>query len=162
MGKLVNGFGLSLAFLVTPLVNAEGITQEHKDAIREHYEKLILGSGQDLTVRQPDVDLYRKIFQKPNVLDTRPLPPPDQIPWPQIFKNQNLTLGEILKLASAASGYDAVFDPAINQNQVVLLNTAPNSLRDIAEYVTRVSTAQITVYPEARKITATQKVPSNG
>lgn len=158
MGKLM----LALAVLVTPLAHAEGITQYHKDAIREYYEKQILGSGQDLTVRQPDVNLYRKIFEKPNVVDTRPLPPPDEIPWPQIFKKQNLTLGEILRLASAASGYDAEFDPTIDQNQIVEINTAPNSLRDIAEYVSRVSTARITVYPEFRVITATRKVSTNG
>ncbi|SBW84672.1 hypothetical protein PVE_R2G0646 [Pseudomonas veronii 1YdBTEX2] len=158
MGKLI----LTLLFLLPPIAHAEGITQYHKDAIREYYEKQILGSGQDLTVRQPDVDLYRKIFSKPNEADTRPLPPPDQIPWPQIFKNQNLTLGEILNLASAASGYEAEFDPAINQNEIVLINTSPNSLRDIAEYVSRVSSARITVYPESRLITATRKVSTNG
>ncbi|HFL7941131.1 hypothetical protein IYR97_24110 (plasmid) [Pseudomonas fulva] len=160
MGKLI--FCIPMILALTAAAHAEGITQEHKDAIREHYEKLILGSGQDLTVRQPDVALYRRIFTKPNVVDTRPLPPPDQIPWPQIFKTQNLTLGEILNLASAASGYETAFDPEIDQSQVVLLNTAPNSLRDIAEYLTRVSSAQIIVYPEARLITATQKVPTNG
>lgn len=158
MGKLI----LTLLFLLPTVANAEGITQYHKDAIREYYEKQILGSGQDLTVRQPDVDLYRKIFTKPNEVDTRQLPPPDQIPWPQIFKNQNLTLGEILNLASAASGYEAEFDPVINQNEIVLINTSPNSLRDIAEYVTRVSSARITVYPESRLITATRKVSTNG
>lgn len=84
MGKLI----LSLLFLLAPIAQAEGITQYHKDAIREYYEKQILGRGQDLTVRQPDVDLYRRIFTKPNEVDTRPLPPPDQIPWPQIFKNK--------------------------------------------------------------------------
>lgn len=158
MGKLI----LALAILAAPIVHAEGITQYHKDVIREYYEKQILGSGKDLTVRQPDVNLYRKIFEKPNVVDSRPLPPPDEIPWPQIFKNQNLTLGEILELASAASGYEAEFDPTIDQNQIVKLNTAPNSLRDIAEYVSRVSTARITVYPESRLITATPKVSTNG
>lgn len=158
MGKLI----LSLLFLLAPIAQAEGITQYHKDAIREYYEKQILGRGQDLTVRQPDVDLYRRIFTKPNEVDTRPLPPPDQIPWPQIFQKQNLTLGEILNLASAASGYETEFDPAINQNEIVLINTSPNSLRDIAEYVSRVSSARITVYPESRLITATQKVSTNG
>ncbi|WP_409286791.1 hypothetical protein [Pseudomonas guariconensis] len=158
MGKLM----LLLLAGLAPAVHADGITQYHKDAIREHYEKLILGSGQDLTVRQPDVVLYRRIFAKPNETDPRVLPEPDQIPWPQLFKTQDLTLGEILRLASAASGYDAEFDPAIDENQVIKLNTAPNSLRDLAEYLSRVSTAQVTVYPEARMITATRKVSTHG
>ena len=158
MGKLI----LLLAALFAGQASAEGIPQEHKDAIREHYEKEILGSGKDLTVRQPDVELYRKIFTKPNTLDVRELPAPDQIPSPQIFKNQDLTLGQILKLAGAASGYDAVFDPQIDQNQIIKFNTQPNSLSDIAEYLSRVSTAQVTVWPESRVIMATKKVSTNG
>ncbi|MCK1788908.1 hypothetical protein [Pseudomonas violetae] len=158
MGKLI----LALAVLIAPLAHAEGISQGHKDAIREYYEKQILGSGKDLTVRQPDVVLYRKYFTKPNVMDTRSLPPPDEIPWPQIFKKQNVTLGEILRLASAASGYETEFDPSIDQNEIVKINTAPNSLRDIAEYLSRVSATQVTVYPESRLITATRKVSTNG
>ncbi|MGP0171177.1 hypothetical protein ACSVIJ_04765 [Pseudomonas sp. NCHU5208] len=154
MGKLI----LSLAFLLAGPVYAEGISQYHKDAIREHYEKQILGTGKDITLRQPDVDLYRRIFAKPNVLDERPLPPPAEIPWPQIFKGQELTLGEIVTLASAASGYDAVFDPAVDQSQLIKLNSEANSLRDIAEYLSRVSNARITVYPESRNIIATKKV----
>ena len=158
MGKLI----LLLAALFAGQASAEGIPQEHKDAIREHYEKEILGSGKDLTVRQPDVELYRKIFKKPNTLDVRVLTAPDQIPSPQIFKNQDLTLGQILNLASAASGYDAVFDPQIDQNQIIKFNTQPNSLSDIAEYLSRVSTAQVTVWPESRVIMATKKVSTNG
>lgn len=158
MGKLI----MLLAALFAGQATAEGIPQEHKDAIREHYEKEILGSGKDLTVRQPDVELYRKIFTKPNTLDVRVLPAPDQIPSPQIFKNQDLTLGQILNLAGAASGYDAVFDPQIDQNQIIKFNTQPNSLSDIAEYLSRVSTAQVTVWPESRVIMATKKVSTNG
>lgn len=158
MGKLI----LVLGCLVSCGLHAEGIPQDHKDAIREHYEKLILGSGQDLTVRQPDVDLYRRIFTRPNVLDERPLPAPDEIPWPQLFKTSDLSLGEILRLAGAASGYEAEFDPAIDLSQAIRLNTASNSLRDLAEYLTRVSTAQVTVYPEARLLTVTRKVMPNG
>lgn len=158
MGKLI----LAIACLMSSQAFAEGIPQEHKDAIREYYEKRILGSGQDLTVRQPDVNLYRKIFTKPNEVNIRQLPEPDEIPWPQIFKNQDLTLGEILQIASAASGYDSAIDPQIDQNQIIKINTQPNSLRDIAEYLSRVSTAQVTVYPETRVITATKKVSTNG
>lgn len=158
MGKLI----AFLALLASSTAMAEGIRQEQKDAIREYYEKQILGSGQDLTVRQTDVQLYRKIFTKPNTLDTRELPEPDEIPWPQLFKNQDLTIGQILKLASAASGYDAEFDPQINQDEIVKINTQPNSLSDIAEYLTRVSSARITVYPEARVIVATKKALTNG
>lgn len=158
MGKLI----AVLVLLASTSATAEGIRQEQKDSIREYYERQILGSGQDLTVRQADVQLYRKIFTKPNTLDTRELPEPDEIPWPQLFKNQDLTIGQILKLASAASGYDAEFDPQVNQDEIVKLNTQPNSLRDIAEYLTRVSSARVTVYPEGRVIVATKKVLTNG
>jgi len=158
LGKLI----LALACAVCTQAFAEGITQFHKDVIREHYEKQILGSGKDLTVRQPDVNLYRRIFEKPNTLDERPLPPPAEIPWPQIFKKKELTLGEILNLASAASGYDTAFDPQVDLSQVIRLNSEANSLRDIAEYLTRVSGARISVYPESRVVVATKKVSHNG
>ncbi|MGF6282228.1 hypothetical protein ABH908_000287 [Pseudomonas frederiksbergensis] len=158
MGKLI----VVLALLACSNAMADGIRQEQKDGIREYYEKQILGSGKDLTVRQVDVQLYRKIFAKPNTLDSRELPAPDEIPWPQLFKNQDLSLGQILKLAGAASGYDAEFDPQVNQDEIVKLNTQPNSLSDIAEYLTRVSRADVTVYPEARTIMATKKVSTNG
>jgi hypothetical protein len=141
---------------------ADGIRQEHKDDIREYYEKSILGSGKDLTTRSADVDLYRKIFSKPNRLDSRELPEPDEIPWAQIFKGQDMSIGQIVKLASAASGYDVEFDPQIDQNEIVKLNTRPNSLSDIAEYLSRVSRAQVTVYPESRSVVATKKVSTNG
>lgn len=158
MGKLI----FLMACFVTMSANAEGIRQEQKDAIREHYEKQILGSGKDITIRQPDVELYRKIFAKPNQLDTRVLTEPDEIPWAQIFKGQDLTLGQILKLASAAGGYDAEFDPQVDQNEIIKLNTNPNSLVDIAEYLTRVSKARVTVYPEYRVLVTTKKVSTNG
>ena len=158
MGKLI----LSLAFVLATPAFAEGISQYHKDVIREHYEKQILGSGKDITVRQTDVNLYRRIFEKPNVLDVRPLPPPAEIPWPQLFKGQVLSLGEILNLASAASGYDATFDPAVDQSQPIKLNSEANSLRDIAEYLSRVSNADVTVYPESRDVIATKKVSHDG
>ena len=158
MGKLI----FCLACVLATPAFAEGISQYHKDVIREHYEKQILGSGKDITQRQSDVNLYRRIFEKPNVLDERPLPPPAEIPWPQIFKGQVLTLGEIVKLASAASGYDPVFDPAVDQSQPIKLNSEANSLRDIAEYLTRVSNARITLYPELRNVVATNKVSHDG
>lgn len=158
MGKLI----LVLALLASSSVMAEGIRQDQKDGIREYYEKQILGSGKDLTVRQTDVQLYRKIFAKPNTLETRELPEPDQIPWPQLFKNQDLSLGQILNLAGASSGYEAEFDPQVNQDEIVKLNTQPNSLSDLAEYLTRVSKAHVMVYPEARSIVVTKKVSTNG
>jgi hypothetical protein len=158
MGKLI----FVLACVATMSAHADGIRQEQKDGIREYYEKQILGSGKDLTIRQPDVELYRKMFSKQNTVDPRVLPEPDEIPWPQIFKGQDLPLGQILKLASAASGYDAEFDPQIDQNEIVKLNTNSNSLTDIAEYLSRVSRAQVTVYPEARTVVATKKVSTNG
>lgn len=86
MGKLTIGFCL-LAAASTAL--AEGVPQMYKDAIREHHTKMILGSGQDLTVLQPDVVLYRKIFQKENTTDHRELIQADEIPWAQLFKNQD-------------------------------------------------------------------------
>ena len=154
MGKLTIGFCL-LAAASTAL--AEGVPQMYKDAIREHHTKMILGSGQDLTVLQPDVVLYRKIFQKENTTDHRELIQADEIPWAQLFKNQDLTLGEIVRLSAAASGYDSRFDPQVNQDQVIKLNSHPNSLRDLAEYLTRVSGARVTVYPEGLVVTATLK-----
>lgn len=158
MGRLIMAFALSLCLPAY----ADGISQFHKDVIREHYEKQILGSGKDLTVRQPDVNLYRAIFTKPNRLDERILPLPADIPWPQIFTTSELTLGEILRLAGAASGYDVVIDPAVDVHQVIQINSAANSLRDIAEYLTRVSGARITVYPESRDLVATKKVSIDG
>ena len=153
---------MAFALLVCIPAYADGISQFQKDVIREHYEKQILGSNQDLTVRQPDVNLYRSMFTKPNKLDERLLPPPDEIPWPQIFTTNELTLGEIVRLAAAASGYDAVFDAGVDEHQVVKLNSAPNSLRDIAEYLTRVTGARITIYPESRDVVATKKASIDG
>ncbi|MBM3105919.1 hypothetical protein IIE18_12300 [Pseudomonas sp. V1] len=159
MGKMMTA--LCLMAVAAPAL-AEGFPQDYKDAIREHHTKMILGSGQDLTIFQPDVALYRKIFRKENTTNNRLLIEADEIPWAQMFKHQDLTLGEIIRLSSAASGYDAHFDPQVNQDQVIKINSHPNSLRDIAEYLTRVSGAQVTVYPEFRVITATSKGQIDG
>ena len=154
MGRVILA---SLLLVSCGHVSAEGITQYQKDAIREHHTKMILGSGQDLTNVQPDVRLYRNIFKKPNKLDESRQPAIDAIPWAQVLKKANLSLGETLTLAAAASGYDTVFDPAVDANQIVKLNTQPNSLADIAEYLRRVTNTDITLYPESRVVIVTAK-----
>jgi len=129
----------------------QGIPQRQMDAIREHHTKLILGSSQSLTNLQPDVVLYRKIFERrENNLDRQKHPELDPVPMAQVFKAHDLTLGHLVQVAAAASGYDAVFHPQVNQQQLVKLNTRPNSLDDIADYLTRVTDAQFTVYQESR------------
>ncbi len=154
MGRLI--VGLCLATAATA-ASAEGISQYHMDAIREYHTKQIMGSGQQLTNLQPDVVLYRKIFEKPNTVDDRSAPEPDAIPWAQVFKKADLSFGDTLTLAAAASGYDAHFDPAVDTSQRVKLNTQANSLTDLAEYLTRVTGADVRVYPESRVVLATKK-----
>lgn len=129
----------------------QGIPQQQMDAIREYHTKQILGSSQNLTNLQPDVVLYRKIFERPeNPVDQPRYVPLDPVPMAQVFKAHDLTLGQLVQVAAAASGYDAVIHPQVNQQQIVKLNTRPNSLTDIAEYLTRVTDAQFTVYQEGR------------
>lgn len=154
MGRLIAGACLALA---CTHVSAEGITQYQKDAIREYHTKMILGSGQNLTSRQPDVVLYQNIFKKPNTLDQHRTPEIDQIPWAQVFKKANLSFGDTLTLAAKASGYDPVFDPVVDQSQIVKLNTQANSLTDLAEYLERVTGSNIKLYPESRVIIVTKK-----
>lgn len=137
--------------------SAEGITQYQKDAIREYHTKMIMGSGQDLTSRQPDVVLYQNIFKKTNKVDQQQHPEIDQIPWAQVFKKANLSFGETLTLAALASGYDSVFDEAVDTSRIVKLNTQPNSLTDLAEYLERVTQTNIKLYPETRMVIVTRK-----
>lgn len=136
----------------------QGIPQQQMDAIREYHTKQILGSSQNLTNLQPDVVLYRKIFERrENTVDVQRTVPLDPVPMAQVFKAHDLTLGQLVKVAAAASGYDAVIHPQINQQQIVKLNTLPNSLTDIAEYLTRVTDAQFTVYQESRALVGLPK-----
>lgn len=152
MGRLT----MTLALMIVSSVSAaqgvpQGIPQQQMDAIREYHTKQILGSSQNLTNLQPDVMLYRKIFERrENTLDVQHTVPMDPVPMAQVFKAHDLTLGQLVKVAAAASGYDAVLHPQVDQTQVVKLNTQPNSLTDIAEYLTRVTNAQFTVYQESR------------
>ncbi|HBO2935009.1 TPA: hypothetical protein L4R50_000003 [Pseudomonas aeruginosa] len=136
----------------------QGIPQQQKDAIREYHTKQIMGSSQDLTTLQPDVVLFRKLFERrENSLDQMKMVPLDPVPMAQIFKAHDITLGQLVKVAAAASGYDAVLHPQINQQQTVLINSHPNSLTDIAEYLTRVTDAQFTVYQEGRALVGLPK-----
>jgi len=137
--------------------SAEGITQYQKDAIREYHTKKILGSGHELTSRQPDVILYQNIFKKPNTLDVKRTPEVDQIPWAQVFKKADLSFGDTLSLAAKASGYDPVFDEAVDTSKIVKLNSQPNSLVDLAEYLERVTGSIIRLYPDTRVIIVTRK-----
>ncbi len=154
MGRVI----IALALLAnTSIALAQGvpqsIPQQQKDAIREHHTKQILGSSQSLTSLQPDVVLYRKFFERrENTLDQMKQVPLDPVPMAQVFKAHDLTLGQLAKVAAAASGYDAVLHPQINQQQIVKMNSQPNSLTDIAEYLTRVTDAQFTVYQESRAL----------
>ena len=149
MGRLT----MALALMSVSTISAaqgvpQGIPQQQMDAIREYHTKQILGSSQDLTNLQPDVVLYRKIFERrENTVDVQRTVPLDPVPMAQVFKSHDLTLGQLVNVAAAASGYDAVLHPQVDQGQVVKLNTRPNSLTDIAEYLTRVTDAQFTVYP---------------
>ncbi|ELQ8317881.1 hypothetical protein ACM8BJ_23550 [Pseudomonas aeruginosa] len=136
----------------------QGIPQQQMDAIREYHTKQIMGSSQDLTNLQPDVVLFRKLFERrENNFDQQKLVPLDPVPMTQVFKANDLTLGQLAKVAAAASGYDAVLHPQINQQQIVKINSRPNSLTDIAEYLTRVTDAQFTVYQESRALVGLPK-----
>jgi hypothetical protein len=138
----------------------QSIPQHQMDAIREYHTKAILGSSQSLTNLQPDVVLYRKLFERrENPLDQQKLPEPDPVPYAQVFKGRDLTLGQLVSVATAASGYDAEIHPQINQRQIVKINSLPNSLTDMAEYLTRVTDAQFTVYPDSRVLVAVPKGP---
>lgn len=159
MGRLTMTLGL---MLVTGACSAQGvpqgIPQQQMDGIREFYTKQIFGSSQSLTNLQPDVVLYRKIFERrENTVDVQRAVPLDPVPMAQVFKAHDLTLGQLVKVAAAASGYDAVIHPQINQQQIVKLNTRPNSLTDIAEYLTRVTDAQFTVYQDSRDLVGMPK-----
>lgn len=157
MGKLMQSALLMLSMSSTFAV-ADGITQHQKDAIRESYEKSILGARGNITTLQPDVALYRRLFPAPNKIDVRELPPADPIPWARLFKGpQRMSLRRTLDLVAAGSGYDVFYDPQVNQDRLVSLNTQPNSLKDIAEYLTRVGGAQITLLPESRSILVMQQ-----
>jgi len=136
----------------------QGIPQQQMDAIREYHTKQIMGSSQDLTNLQPDVVVFRKLFERrENNFDQQKLVPLDPVPMTQVFKANDLTLGQLAKVAAAASGYDAVLHPQINQQQIVKINSRPNSLTDIAEYLTRVTDAQFTVYQESRALVGLPK-----
>lgn len=136
---------------------ADGITQNQKDAIREYHTKMILGSGKDLTLRQPDVVLVQNMMKKPNNVDEPRTVEPDPIPWAQVFKNADMTFGDTLNLVAKASGYDAVYDPAIDTSKLVKLNTQANSLSDVAEYLERVTKTTIRLYPDSRVVVVTRK-----
>lgn len=157
MGRLIAACMLASLFSASAWA-APSMPQEHRDAIREYHTKQIMGSSEDLTLLQPDVKLYRNIFErKENVLDQRVLPDMDPIPFAQIFKKTDLTLGQLVKVAAAASGYDAEFHPQVNQDELVKINTRPNSLTDMAEYLSRVSNADLYVYQESRVLMAMPK-----
>lgn len=163
MGRLIMGAALVAVATASFAQNEthgvpQGIPQRQMDAIREHHTKQIFGSSQSLTNLQPDVVLYRKIFERrENNLDRQRLPEIDPVPMAQVFKAHDLTLGQLVQVAAAASGYDAVFHPQVNQQQIVKINTHPNSLDDIAEYLTRVTDAQFTVYQEGRVLVGLPK-----
>lgn len=154
MGRLIL---LALPVLMSADLHAQSIPQTQQDAIREHHTKLIMGSGQNLTVLQPDVALYRSIFERKNIVDERQLIEPDPVPWAQVFKKADQSFGNILSLAALASGYEAHFDGNIDPTQIVQLNTQANSLVDLAEYLSRVTGTQVSVYPESRVIVASAR-----
>lgn len=159
MGRLTMTFAmLAVSGLAAAEGVPQGIPQQQMDTIREYHTKQIMGSSQSLTNLQPDVVLYRKIFERrENPLDQQRRVPLDPVPMAQVFKAHDLTLGQLVQVASAASGYDAVIHPQVNQQQIVKLNTRPNSLTDIAEYLTRVTNAQFTVYQESRVLVGLPK-----
>ena len=159
MGRLIMLLGsLVCAGIAQAEGVPQGIPQQQMDAIREYHTKQIMGSSQDLTNLQPDVVLFRKLFERrENHLDQQKLVPLDPVPMAQAFKANDLTLGQLAKVAAAASGYDAVLHPQINQQQIVKINSRPNSLTDIAEYLTRVTDAQFTVYQESRALVGLPK-----
>lgn len=159
MGRLIPVVALMLA---SASALAQGvpqtIPQDQMDAIREYHTKQIMGSSQNLTNLQPDVVLYRKFFERRDYnLDTQRTIDLDPVPSAQVFKAHDLTLGQLANVAAAASGYDAVIHPQIDQRQIVKINSRPNSLADIAEYLSRVTDAQFTVYPESRVLMAVPK-----
>ena len=93
MGRLT----MALALMSVSTISAaqgvpQGIPQQQMDAIREYHTKQILGSSQDLTNLQPDVVLYRKIFERrENTVDVQRTVPLDPVPMAQVFKSVSYT-----------------------------------------------------------------------
>lgn len=153
MGKLIICFAFSLAW--TSSHAQDGIPQSVKDSIREYRTKEILGSGQNLTHVQEDVALIRKELESQNGVSKRTLPEFDKIPWVQLYKRVDLEFGQILMIASLASGYDLYADESVNLSQKVKINNQPNSLLDIAIYLSNKTKTDITLYPESRSVVVT-------
>lgn len=155
MGRLILVVALGLS---SSIALGQAIPQAHLDAIREYHTKQIFGSSEDLTLKQPDVVLYRQIFERrENTVDYQQMPELDPIPLAQVFKKTDLKLGQLMRVAALASGYDAEFHPQVNQNEIVKINSYPNSLDDIAEYVTRVTGSHISIWPESRVVVVMPK-----
>lgn len=150
MGRVTT---LLMLTLLCASASAQSLPQQHRDAIREAKTKQIFGSSEDLTLLQPDVILYRKIFElRENHVDRQLLLELDPIPMAQIYKYSELNLGQLISLSAAASGYDAEFHSQVNQSQMVKINSHANSLDAIAEYVGRVTDTKISVWPESRVV----------
>ena len=146
------------AALISMKCAAAGLPQSYLDEIREHETQRILGTSEQITTLQSDVAMLRRAFAvRSNVVDVQSLPGLDPIPLAQLFKHQDLTLGQIVKLTSAASGYEATIHPDVNQNVVVKINGHPNALDTIAEYLTRVTDTNVIIWPESRAVTVMPK-----
>lgn len=153
MGKLIICLTFALAW--TSSHAQDGIPQSVKDSIREYRTKEILRSGQNLTHVQADVALIRKELKKQNEVSKRNLQDFDQIPWVQLDKRIDLEFGQILMIASLASGYDLYADESVDLSQIVKFNNQPNSLLDIAIYLSNKTKTDITLYPESRAVVVT-------
>lgn len=153
----MRSLSLTLLLLACSADAEEILSQVEKDAIREHNTRLILRTAEPITVLQPDVLVAREIFAKSNTIQQRALVEPDPIPWVQLFKKADMPLGETLEILAKAAGYDLAIHPQVDLNQLIKINGQQNSLRDVAEYLSHISNAHVSVFNEARVLTVNRR-----
>jgi hypothetical protein len=76
-----------------------------------------------------------------------PLTPPLQV-----FADEPVELGVLLKLLCASSGYELLIHSSVNQQKKIPINSRINELGFIASYISYRTSTSVLVYPESKMV----------
>jgi hypothetical protein len=123
-----------------------------RDMLREFYIENILNIKPSMVTLSSDLRMIRYALNNSDVEANRIYPPIHKVPLVRIFSDDELTLGNLVKLAGLTSNFEVVIHPNVDQDEKITINQNFNSLIDVAQYLDHVSSAEVGIANESRTI----------
>lgn len=156
MGRLIVLFG---ALLTVPCLGDDynspklGISELHRDIIREYYAEYILGYSKGFTDVPGKLEKLRHTYKPTYLIKGRSYPAYQQDQKIRIFNKSPVSVDEILSLIAKSTDYSILSSKDINLKQDISLGEDFYSIPDIVNYINVITNLHIDISEEAKSLT---------